>query len=319
MGYRAAWGEQERVCGRAGGVREETAWKLLGDVVGALEFLHETCGVVHRDVKADNVLVACPGGGGRAVVPALPVFKLCDFSRAVRFPARDGEVAPWAGTVEYAPPLAERLVDEPARPAGDMWSLGATVQEFALGFCPVQSRRAFVAQMDLWGEPHPELEGDEEVWAQEVWRDRFCAAYRPLNVSEIALRDWWDVDANTSISRSYVPFSDELNKWYTKLWTADWTHRVTSAALAKDLIPLIDGYLCGEKVDLKKCRTDSVLVAQTATPPATPPRTITHDQVGYRPQVKAGLHNPNRAPSYQGNDYPPLSSESMYVGPKKQD
>lgn len=121
------------------------------------------------------------------------MFKLGDFSRAVAYPSTDEKVYTWAGSVNYAPPLTECQADEPARPAGDMWSLGATLQDFALGMNPCQSWKAFVDQIDKWQEPRPKLDRDEELWKRNEWQNKSCAAYRPLNLERSLLVNYCDV------------------------------------------------------------------------------------------------------------------------------
>jgi len=255
--------------------------------------LHNECGFVHRDVKSANVLVFRSWPWVEHGIPAVPVFKLCDFSRAEQWPAVDGEAHGWAGTVDYAPPLRERSKNQPAIPAGDMWALGATIQEFALGISPLQSRKTVVALMDKFELPHPKLNGQNALWKMPEWLNRFSAAYRPLNLSSSALQDYYDDDV--VISRAYVPFSDELQDWYKKLFERVYLLRATSAELAAELVPLIDGYINGyfaEKMNLKP--TDERLEASS------------HYQEGYRFGAAAGTDDkgvPNRAPSYDGNDY----------------
>ncbi|KZM20897.1 ATP binding [Ascochyta rabiei] len=313
--YRGAWREQEGMCGRPYGIAEATVWKLFRDMILALDHLHNKCGFIHRDVKSDNILVTAPlGYNDDDSVPTVPVFKLCDFSRAILYPSKDGEIRPWAGTLDYAPPPTERHEKEPARPAGDMWSLGATLQEFALGICPLQSRNAMVAKLNRREQPHPNLHGDEELWAQSVWRDKFCATYRPLDLPASELMQRWDIPK--PISASFRPFSATLNGWYAKLWEMNRQLRVTSQSLVKDLVPLIDGYISGEekrkrkkdKVGEKMRHSDSVLETQTVTLPVTPPRTDSGNEDAA--QITAGAREMGGMPSYEGNDYPPLSSQT---------
>ncbi|KAJ4989273.1 dihydroxyacid dehydratase [Stagonosporopsis vannaccii] len=265
--YRAKWREQEFLARRHYGVKETGVWKLFRDLVLALEWLHGECGIVHRDVKSANVLVFRPLQWMGQGVPEMPVFKLCDFSRAVRWPAVGGKVHCWAGTVDYAPPLSERSNNQPATPAGDIWSLGATIQDFALGFSPIQSRKAVVALLDGAGLPHPKLTGEDALWAMPEWLNKFSAAYRPLNLSALTLELCFDV--HKSISRSYVPFSDELQQWYKKLFEVRHTRRITSAELAAELVPLIDEYIAGEtdKVEWKSSRTQFEASAHRADGP----------------------------------------------------
>ncbi len=237
--YREKWIARQKLLERPYGIQEITVWKLFRDMALALEYLHEKCGYIHRDVKPDNIIVTFSEEHNRNMIPTVPVFKLCDFSRAVVSPSPGGKFHGWAGTLEYAPPPDERHESVAARPAGDIWSLGATIQAFALDIFPLQSRRHLVAQMKKRGEPHPKLHGDEGMWASRVWRFKFSAVYRPLNVRGDALVAWWDVPKTAS---SFRPFSDELNRWYAMLWAPKPRLRVSSAKLVRDLVPLVDGF-----------------------------------------------------------------------------
>ncbi|KAJ4364237.1 hypothetical protein N0V95_000859 [Ascochyta clinopodiicola] len=307
LDYRGAWREQEGMCGRPYGMAEATVWKLFQDMILALDHLHNKCGLIHRDVKSDNILVTAPLGYSGGPIPTVPIFKLCDFARTTAYPSTDGQVRPWAGTLDYAPPPAERHYTEPARPAGDMWSLGATLQEFALGICPMQSRNALAAKLDRRGQSHPNVHGDEDLWAHPSWHSKFCATYRPLDVAPAELMQRWDVPK--PLSASFKPFSAALNAWYAKLWETNRQLRVTSRSLAKDLIPLIDGYISGEKK-----LGDGALTAQTLMPPVTLPRADSghHGEDVVR---TAGV----RKPSYEGNCYPPLESVDLAKMPRGKD
>ncbi|MEU8249019.1 protein kinase [Nonomuraea sp. NPDC048916] len=114
-----------------------------GRVLDALRAAHAT-GVLHRDVKPENVLLA---DDGRVV---LTDFGIASLEAEAGLTATGGLV----GTPAYMPP--ERLHGEPARPESDLWSLGATLYTAVEGAPPYKrdSWAATVAAV-LRDEPAP--------------------------------------------------------------------------------------------------------------------------------------------------------------------
>ncbi|MEV4010280.1 serine/threonine-protein kinase [Nonomuraea angiospora] len=114
-----------------------------GRVLDALRAAHAT-GVLHRDVKPENVLLA---DDGRVV---LTDFGIASLEAEAGLTATGGLV----GTPAYMPP--ERLNGEPARPESDLWSLGATLYAAVEGEPPFKrdSWAATVAAV-LRDEPEP--------------------------------------------------------------------------------------------------------------------------------------------------------------------
>jgi len=107
--------------------------RLIVKLCDALQHAH-ACGVVHRDIKADNVLVTEQGEP-----------KLIDFGIAkMQLPeasAEDDAAAPPSRnltsrlmTPEYASP--EQLRGEPAMPASDLYSMGVLMYELLTGTRP---------------------------------------------------------------------------------------------------------------------------------------------------------------------------------------
>ncbi|MEV0389770.1 serine/threonine-protein kinase [Nonomuraea sp. NPDC050643] len=112
-----------QVIRESGPLRTAQVAVIGGRVLDALRAAHAT-GVLHRDVKPENVLLA---DDGRVV---LTDFGIASMETEAGLTATGGLV----GTPAYMPP--ERLNGEPARPESDLWSLGATLYAAVEGEAP---------------------------------------------------------------------------------------------------------------------------------------------------------------------------------------
>lgn len=98
---------------------ERTALALsrIADALGALH----RAGVVHRDVKPENILLAEDGE-----------LRLCDFGSAIDAKDLEEPEELW-GTVAYMPPEQLQPGSNPADPSMDIYALGLCVYEAATG------------------------------------------------------------------------------------------------------------------------------------------------------------------------------------------
>ncbi len=137
---------------RRGGVGDRDLMAIGGVLAGALEHAHER-GVVHRDVKPQNVIVPARPSGVAA--------KLTDFGIA-RLAGENpltatGDVI---GTFEYMAP--EQAHGRPAGPRADLYSLALTLYEGFAGSNPLRGETVAATALRLGAqiEPLASVRGD---------------------------------------------------------------------------------------------------------------------------------------------------------------
>ena len=126
----------EQILAQDGPLPPHKAADVGARVLGALATAH-AAGILHRDVKPSNVLL---GANGRTV--------LTDFGIATR--AGDStltQVGMVMGTPGFTAP--ERIRGEPATPASDLWSLGATLYAAVDGHGPFDDRGSSLAVLSI--------------------------------------------------------------------------------------------------------------------------------------------------------------------------
>lgn len=106
------------------------AIRVVTEVAAALDALHDA-GLVHRDVKASNVIVE---DGGKALLTDFGLAKGAAYTALTR----PGQVL---GTLDYIAP--ELIRGEEGTPASDVYSLGCTAYECVTGDTPFGGRSVF--------------------------------------------------------------------------------------------------------------------------------------------------------------------------------
>jgi serine/threonine-protein kinase len=125
IAYEYAAGQTLRSALRAGELDDRSAVEAARQIADALAHAHGE-GIVHRDVKPANVLLA----ESDAVDARLLDFGLAQLAEAETLTA----VGDVPGTLAYISP--ERLANEPAGPAADVWALGVILWEALAGWHP---------------------------------------------------------------------------------------------------------------------------------------------------------------------------------------
>ena len=127
---------------------------LLGDVAKALSFAHER-GVIHRDIKPDNILVC----GGAAVVSDFGIAKAVSDAKDQPPPHETGEtltqIGMSVGTPTYMAP-EQAAADPDVDHRADIYSFGITAYEMLTGrppFCDSSPRKLLTAHLTEPPEP----------------------------------------------------------------------------------------------------------------------------------------------------------------------
>jgi serine/threonine protein kinase len=131
---------------------------ILQKILKGLELLHDTCHVIHRDVKSDNVLITRTGK-----------IKLADFGFCSE---NNGKRRSVVGTPYWMAPEVIRGVDYDTRV--DIWSLGIMALEMADGEPPLLDLPPLRALFIIATQPPPTLR-EPEKWSS-TFKDFLSAA-----------------------------------------------------------------------------------------------------------------------------------------------
>lgn len=111
----------DRISKDFGPVRVDVLGKITECILGGLVYLYEAHRIMHRDIKPSNVLVNSRG-----------MIKLCDFGVATE--TVNSVANTFVGTSTYMAP--ERIKGDPYTVKSDVWSVGLTIMELAIGRFP---------------------------------------------------------------------------------------------------------------------------------------------------------------------------------------
>jgi len=113
---------------------EKDALKIAGLICEALQYMHQH-GVIHRDLKPDNVMICCDG-----------TIRIMDFGIARDFASRRITrvgASPTMGTPDYMAP--EQVKGKPADKRTDIYNLGALLYEMLVGVTPFRDENPWAA------------------------------------------------------------------------------------------------------------------------------------------------------------------------------
>ena len=108
---------------------EPTARKYFLQLMATLEYLHNDKRIMHRDLKAENILLDKNSN-----------IRLVDFGLSRTFTETTPELNTRCGTLEYLPP--EMILKRPYTTAADIWSAGVLLYFLVVGRFPFDSEDA---------------------------------------------------------------------------------------------------------------------------------------------------------------------------------
>jgi serine/threonine protein kinase len=147
--------EASQVLEKQGALDEKTALRLLSDIARALVYASDL-GLVHRDIKPDNIMITSQGVG-----------KLCDLGLAKSADSTSNLTLAGTilGTPKYMSP--EQAMGNPdVDIRSDLFSLGSTFYHLLVGNAPFEGKQPIqVMQKIVSGPPKPANEANPKVSA----------------------------------------------------------------------------------------------------------------------------------------------------------
>ncbi|KAJ9084925.1 kinase that interacts with cdc31p, variant 2 [Entomophthora muscae] len=139
---------------KAAVIEERAISIILREVLQALDYIHRQ-GIIHRDIKAANILLTETGQ-----------VQLCDFGIARTIARKSMQRYSFVGTPYWMAPEVIRE-GSPYDLKADIWSLGITAYEIALGNPPYADHDPKTALMMLAQGTPPRLTGPFSVYMKE--------------------------------------------------------------------------------------------------------------------------------------------------------
>lgn len=146
---------------RLGSFNLASALILTEQTLRALADAHRA-GLVHRDVKPENVLLTAPLPPVRLFEQPIIHAKVTDFGLArIVSSTTTAASTPLMGTINYVAP--EIITSEAASPASDLYSVGIMLYEFLTGELPFQAETPIATAYKHINNPMPRV-GDTADW-----------------------------------------------------------------------------------------------------------------------------------------------------------
>ena len=166
------------------GLSEKQAHRYFCQLVSALEYLHSELHVIHRDIKAENIML-----------DKYKNIRLADFGLSKHFTSTNPFRETMCGSPAYASP--EMIKNQPYTASADIWSTGVLLYALLCGVLPFNSDNSTaVMHQIVHQEPlyplflSPECRDLLKKLLKKDWRNR-------ITISEIKDHPWVAKQKNT--------------------------------------------------------------------------------------------------------------------------
>jgi serine/threonine-protein kinase len=170
---------------RTGALHLSTAAAVAQQLASVLMAAHEA-GVIHRDLKPDNIVLEPESGGIRVVIMDFGLARTAERAARPRRLTRTGEIL---GTPAYMAP--EQLLGKPATAASDIYALGVVLFEMVTGKQPFDGERRLAAAAKRVTMPGPSprtiMPNLPGAWEQAICR---CLEREPAKRFATAAEVW---------------------------------------------------------------------------------------------------------------------------------
>lgn len=206
--------------GHGGPLSAEAAALVMGPVVAALAHAHAN-GIVHRDVKPENILI---GKGGQMKLSDFGIAHLAGVSQMTV----TGQIL---GSPAYMSPDHIEMEELDAR--ADVFSVGTVLYEMAVGRTPFEGRNSHaIIKKIVEGRYRDPLSANPVVGHQLAKIIRRCLAVKPENRYGAADELTHEIDAML-VGMNIEPSAEELAKYFAdpELWNGKRRQEIISRTM----------------------------------------------------------------------------------------